>query len=68
MNDQKFIAHEIKRMLAADIIEPSQSPWRAQVLVIDQGLKKRLVIDYSATINKFTQLDAYPHCLEWRSW
>ena len=25
-DDQKFIADEIKRMLAADIIEPSQSP------------------------------------------
>ena len=43
VDDQKFIADQIKRMLAADIIEPSQSPWRAQVLVVDEGLKKRLV-------------------------
>ena len=47
-------------MLAADIIEPFQSPWRAQVLVVDQELKKYLVVDYSATINRFTQLKAYP--------
>ena len=46
--------------LAADIIEPARSPWRAQVLVVTQGTKRRLVIDYSTTINRFTLLDAYP--------
>ena len=59
-DDQKFISQEIKRLLEADIIEPSRSPWRAQVLVVKQSNKKRLVIDYSATVNRFTQLDAYP--------
>ena len=58
--DAKFIASEIQRLLAADIIEPARSPWRAQVLVVHQGPKKRLVIDYSTTINRFTLLDAYP--------
>ena len=49
----------MQRLLDADIIEPARSPWRAQVLVVTQGAKKRLVIDYSATINRFTLLDAY---------
>jgi len=56
----KFIESEIQRLLAADIIEPARSPWRAQVLIEHQGSKKRLVIDYSTTINWFTLLDAYP--------
>jgi len=58
--DSEFIQPEVKRLLAADIIEPARSPWRAQVLVIHQGTKRRLVIDYSTTINRFTLLDAYP--------
>jgi len=48
--DTKFIKSEVQRLLDADIIEPSRSPWRAQVLVVKQGEKKRLVIDYSVTI------------------
>ena len=56
----KFIESEIQRLLAADIIEPARSPWRAQVLVVHQGPKKKLVIDYSMTINGFTLVDAYP--------
>ena len=59
--DAKFIGEsEVQRLLAADILEPARSPWRAQVLVVHQGPKKRLVIDYSTTINRFTLLDAYP--------
>ena len=46
-------------MLDEDIIEPSGSPERAQVRVVKQRDKKRLVIDYSATINCFTRLDSY---------
>ena len=43
------------------IIEPSTSPWRAQVLVTsNENHKKRMCIDYSQTINKFTLLDGYP--------
>ena len=60
-DDRQFIENEIQRMLKEDIIEPSNSPWRAQVVVTrGERSKKRLVIDYSQTINKFTQLDAYP--------
>ena len=60
-DDQKFIKEEIAKLLEDGIIEKSSSPWRAQVLVAG-GIthKKRLVVDYSQTINKFTYLDAYP--------
>ena len=59
--DEKFIDSEIQRLLSEGIIETSTSPWRAQVLVTsNERQKKRLVVDYSQTINRFTQLDAYP--------
>ena len=63
-DDQDFICQETKRLLNEDMIEPSSSPWRAQVVVVknQQSGKRRMVIDYrpSRTINRFTQLDAYP--------
>ena len=59
--DQDFIKNETNRLLAGGIIEPSDSPWRAQVVVTkNKRHKKRLVIDYSQTINKYTNWDAYP--------
>lgn len=59
--DREFIANETCRMLKEGIIRPSNSPWRAQVLVTGgTNHKKRLVIDYSQTVNRFTELDAYP--------
>ena len=59
--DQEFISTEISRLLKEGIIEKSGSPWRAQVLIITQTSgKRRMVIDYSRTINRFTLLDAYP--------
>ena len=60
-DNEKFINSEVKRLLREGIIEPSSSPWRAQVLVTtNERHKKRLVVDYSQTINKDTYLDAYP--------
>ena len=57
----RFILTEIRRLLAEKIIEPSISPWRAQVIVTsNENHKKRICIDYSQTINKFTLLDGYP--------
>ena len=58
---RKFITEETDRWLAEGICRPSQSPWRAQVLVVTtpEG-KQRLCIDYSQTINLYTELDAYP--------
>jgi len=59
--DQEFIKTETNRLLAEGIIEPSDSPWRAQVVVTrNDRHKKRLVVDYSQTVNKYTNLDAYP--------
>ena len=59
--DTKFILSEISRMLKESIIEPSQSPWRAQTLLVyPENHKKRLVVHYSQTINRFTLLDTYP--------
>ena len=61
IDDQKFIDQEVKRLLSEGIIEKSKSPWRAQCVVTkDDNHKKRLAIDYSATVNKYTHLDAYP--------
>ena len=60
--DLNFMQEEIKRLHKAGIIRPSVSPWRAQAFVTkeDDNHKKRMVIDYSDTINLYTELDAYP--------
>ena len=59
--DSEFISSEVKRLLREGLIESSNSPWRAQPLVVTQeNHKKRMVIDYSQTVNKYTLLDAYP--------
>ena len=59
--EELFIDSEVQRLLAEDIIKHSSPPWRAQVLVTsNERQKKRLVVDYSQTINRFIELDAYP--------
>jgi len=59
--DAAFIRSEVSKMIEDGIIEESVSPWRAQVVVVkNASSKKRLCIDYSQTINRYTQLDAYP--------
>ena len=55
-----FIDEEVKRLLRVGIIEPSRSPWRAQVVVTNEDHRRRLAIDFSQTINMFTLLDAFP--------
>ena len=61
LKDKEFIAMEVKRLLKENIIESCKSPWRAQVLITtNENRKKRMVVDYSQTINRYTQLDAYP--------
>lgn len=60
-DDREFISGEVDRLLSDGIIEKSKSPWRAQVVVVkSEARKKRLAVDYSQTINKFTLLDSYP--------
>ena len=49
--------------MSEGIIEPSVSPWHAQVIVakdLQNRHKKRLCVDYSNTLNIYTELDAYP--------
>ena len=59
--DNSFISSEIKQLLADDLIEPSNSPWRSQPLLVTQDdHKKGMVIDYTRTINKFTFVNSYP--------
>ena len=61
--DRQFIAQEVKHLLAEGIVEPSSSPWRAQVVIVKDEFdrhKKRMCVDYSNTVNLFTELDAYP--------
>ncbi len=49
--DMQFIKKEIVHLMKEDIIEPSSSPWRAQVLVTGGNkMRKRMVVDYSRTI------------------
>lgn len=62
-DDRDFIGQEVSNLLSHKIIEPSMSPWRAQIVIAKDELnrhKKRLCIDYSQTINQYTELDAYP--------
>ena len=60
-SDSVFISYEVKRLFKEGLIDPSNSPWRAQPLVVTQeNHKRRMVIDYSQTVNKYTLLDAYP--------
>ena len=61
-HDHAFMKEELSKMLRLGIIRPSVSPWRAQAFVTggDPNHKKRMVIDYSDTINLYTELDAYP--------
>ncbi|KRX40031.1 Retrovirus-related Pol polyprotein from transposon gypsy [Trichinella murrelli] len=59
--EAKFTNNEVRRLLAQNIIEEICCPWRAQTLVVTtDNHKKRTMIDYSQTINRFTLLDAYP--------
>ena len=61
--DNNFIVTEVEKLLQDEIIEPSISPWRAQVVVVKDATKpqkKRLCVDYSQTINIYTEQDAFP--------
>ena len=62
-DDKEFIREAVAKLKESGIVEDSCSPWRAQVLVAkneNDWHRKRMVVDYSRTVNKFTDLDAYP--------
>ncbi|XP_068229568.1 uncharacterized protein [Palaemon carinicauda] len=62
-DEKEFIEAETSRLLAEGVIEDSISPWRAQVVVVKDSFnwhEKRMCVDYSQTINLYTELDAYP--------
>ena len=62
-DDRAFIRDQISSLLAKGLIKRSDSPWRSQVMIAldePQRHKQRMCIDYSQTINLFTELDAYP--------
>ena len=62
-DDRAFIQNNIDELLTEGIIRASSSPWRAQVLIVKDEYnrhRKRMCIDYSQTINIYTELDAYP--------
>ena len=60
--DREFIRLEVERLLELGKIKPSNSPWRAQVVVVrdNEKRRKRMTVDYSQTINKYSLVDAYP--------
>ena len=57
-----FMKEETAKLLRRGVIRPSVSPWRAQAFVTkeDGNHKRRMVVDYSETINLFTEQDTYP--------
>ena len=62
-DDRAFIDENIKKFMNEDIIRPSMSPWQAQVAIFNNQFKrhkKRICVDYSLTINVYTELDAFP--------
>ena len=58
-DDLDFIDKEVQRLLKEGIIEPSKSPWRAQIVVTkDENHRKRMVVDHSQTINPTSLLSS----------
>ena len=53
---------EIDHLYSEGVIKPSMSPWRAQIVVVKDANnnKRHMCVDYSQTVNLFTELDAYP--------
>ena len=60
--DRDFINTEISRLYSEGIIKPSVSFWRVQSAIVKnaESNERHMCIDYSQSINLFTELDAYP--------
>ena len=59
--DQLEISRQIKELEAANIIQPSDSPWSANCLLVSKKntTEKRLVIDYRF-VNRVTRMTSHP--------
>ena len=58
--DKQLVHMEIKKPLAENKIKSSTSPWCSQVFIArGEGKKPHMVIDYAATVNPATPMDAY---------
>ncbi|KAH8406924.1 hypothetical protein KR215_010419, partial [Drosophila sulfurigaster] len=56
---EKLMYHELDRMLALGVIEESDSPWSAPVVLVQKPGKVRLCLD-SRKVNEVTIKNAYP--------
>lgn len=57
---QKRIDHEIDKMLADGVIEPSDSPWSSPILLVaKKNGEQRLCVDFRK-LNQVSKKDAYP--------
>ena len=59
--EKSYIATKVNEWKRAGTVRVSKSPWRAQCVIVKQnGNYSRLAIDYSQTINLFTEKDGFP--------
>lgn len=60
LEEKEFIKSEVAGMLSEGILKTSEFSWRPQILkTSSENHKKKLVINYSQTMNRFIQLSAY---------
>src|SRR5690606_37993618 len=57
--DIEFMREEVSRLKAHNIVEPSKSPWRSEVVLVRRNGKTRMAVDFRA-VNDATVFDAYP--------
>jgi hypothetical protein len=57
--DRTWLRQELDSMLEANIIRPSSSAWASPIVIVNNGKKKRLCVDYRQ-LNNVTEKDAYP--------
>ena len=61
IRDARFIKSTVEKWKQDKTVRLSRSPWRAQCVVVKRdGEPQRLAIDYSQTINLYTEKDAFP--------
>ena len=60
-HDLSFIKSTVERWKEEKTVRLCRSPWRAQCVVVKRdGKPQRLAIDYSQTINLYTEKDGFP--------